>query len=70
MLFLDLKKLWVVKIIPCQIPTTRENKPGKFPIPPTPLLYLENFGKGLSLLKFVYLFQVKFNFLLTIFFSE
>ena len=53
------------------IPTTQQkNLPGKFPIPLPLNTIWKTLGKGPSLLNFVCLFQVKFNFLIDNNFSE
>ena len=67
MLFLALKKVWVAKITPYQTPTTQENFPS-------PLLFnaiWKNLNKELlNFFKFIYLFQIKFNFTIENIFSE
>ena len=64
MLFLSLKKVWVVNITPCQIPTTRKINVAQvnfsFPLPLNAIW--KTLDKGPSLFTFVCFFQVKFNF--------
>ena len=58
------EKVQVVKIIPCEIPTTRQKNPTQVNFPstlPSNIIW-KSLGKRPSLLKFVCLFQVEFNF--------